>query len=177
MHRKKIYLIILLMLPAGAAGADEKCVQRPDAVQAYLRDHKGSSLVTVDDLLDPESREAWRKSGKEGLCPGFAASDLDGSGRIWYGLGLLYKKAGKTFEKLVLLSPDAGGLKEQTLSDLPLTGEASVVWRNTPGEYFDYNVNHNIQMPHDTIMYERIDKTATAYYLDKGKLRSVLTSD
>src|SRR5665213_1543695 len=109
MQFKQICLTVILIFSAAAAHADEKCTQKPGAVQAYLRDHKGASLVTFGDLLDPDSQEAWHKSSK-GLCPGFAVSDMDGSGRKWYGLSLLYKKDGKTFEKLILLSPDAGGL-------------------------------------------------------------------
>lgn len=179
MRLKLIYLALFFMLPAGAASAadDEKCLQKPEEVQTYLRDHKDVSLTTIDDLLDPESRELWHESARKGLCPGFAVSDMDGSGRKWYGLALLYKKDGKASEKLVLLSPGAGGLKEQTLYDEPVTGEPQVVWHNGPGEYFDYNTDRTFHISHDTIMYDRIEKTTTAYYLENGKLRSALTSD
>ncbi len=102
-----------------------------------------------------------------------AVVDLDGSGKLSYALALLRHEHGIAFEKLVIVM--AG--KSHTLEAAYKIGNPAVVWRGLPGVYVEFYSRHKTRISHDTVIYEHLEATASAYYLSHGKFRSILTSD
>lgn len=164
-----IAMSVLSLLTAIPAWAD--CEPLHPSVRIYLEANPEWSIVELKDLVADDQR-LWQDH-KRDQCPGMAVVDLDGSGKSSYALALLRHERGETFERLVVVT--AG--KPQTLDASQKIGNPAVVWRGEPGVYVEFSTRHKTRIAHDTIIYERFEASARAYYLSHGKFRSILTTD
>lgn len=154
-----------------ASPAVADCSALPSPVQTYLKLNPQWSLVEMRNL-EEDDQKLWQKLRSD-QCPGMAVVDLDGSGKLSYALALLRHEHGIAFEKLVIVM--AG--KSHKLEAAYKIGNPAVVWRGLPGVYVEFYSRHKTRISHDTVIYEHLEATASAYYLSHGKFRSILTSD
>lgn len=160
--------------------AEAECAPVPGAVQEYLHSNSGWSLVTVNDLVERD-KFLWEKFHR-GLCPGFAIVKLDGFSQDSYALALLKRSDDAVMEKAVLLTRRSGKFSAQELSpprnikytDIP---SPLVVWRAAPGRYQDLSSDKAINISSDSVIYEKMEAAATAYYLAHGRILSIVTSE
>jgi hypothetical protein len=164
-----------LLLAALSICACEQAAAQCDAgnhdVGAYLHAHSELSVVTLSDL--PEDDQALWKKAHGDSCPGMVAVDLDGTGRRSFALALLQRVNGKNVEQLVMLTGAASNvLVEPTDVISPF-----VVWRANPGRFPNLLTGADVHIPHESIVYEKIEATSTLFYRSHGKIRSLLASD
>lgn len=171
-------LIALMLLITNCTSAFAQCRTLPEVVQQYLRSEPGWSVVDSSDLV-PADNVLWERY-HAGLCPGMAVVDLDGAGQPSYGLALLNRESGQ--EKLVILRHQPSGFSADLV--VPPTSVSSaniisprVVWRVGAGNFRDRENGQITRVSHDAVVYEKLEATATAYYLEDGRYRSILTSN
>jgi hypothetical protein len=157
----------------GVARAD--CDEVPPPVQEALKAEPEWVLVQRKDLL--EEHRVFSDEARPGLCPGFAAADLEGEGRPSYALSLIKFEGTKTFQKLVVLRPDGDGFKPETLVDAREIAMPFVVFNVGPGTYDRAAGDKGVTVKTDSIVYARLFTGATQYYLAKGKFRSFAVTD
>ena len=176
----RVFFISLLMMFGVCASANAACESVPQDVQEYLRSEPGWAFVDVKDLVD-DDKSLWEQS-HHGLCPGVAIVDLDGKGQQSYALALLKGGSGRAIEKLVVIRRQSGRFMRWVLAppaNVMYTNVMApfVVWRTSPGTYRDLKSGHQVKLTHHGIVYEKMEATATVYYLSKGRFKSILTSE
>jgi hypothetical protein len=160
---------LAIAFPAAAA-----CGRDVSEVRSYLSAHPGWSSVEPADLPG-DDRALWAKY-HAGLCPGVAVVNLDGHGPS-FALALLHGSRGGLVETLVLLRIRGSRLAVTALRGPVKVTSPFVVWRTGPERAVDEATGKTVRTLHDSIVYEKMEATSTAYYLSDGRIRSLLASD
>lgn len=176
----RVFLLSLLMMLGFCASANAACDSVPQEVREYLRSAPGWAFVDVKDLVS-DDKSLWDQS-HDGQCPGIAIVDLDGKGQQSYALALLKTGSGQAVEKLLVIRRQSTRLVRRILvppTSVMYTNVAApfVVWKAGPGIYRDQKSGHHAKLAHDGIVYEKLEATATVYYLSRGRFTSILTSE
>jgi hypothetical protein len=149
--------------PAHAAGADP-CDNVPAAVSAYLKLNAPWVPVRISDL-SPDHQTLWNEA-HPGACPGVAAADFEGGGRLSYALALIRRDRRDGQEMLVFLRPRGAKLRPTTIEPPYPAGDPHVVWREPPGA-----------AAHDSIVFEALESAAQRYSVKNGRLKKAQISD
>ena len=166
---------LTLALSVLASQVQAACDPSPVIIAIALRHYKGWSLVTNRDL-DPYDQQLWR-TYHDDQCPGLASLDLDGRKVPAYAIAIRHRGPGPAHEILLLVSGTAKSLSTVVVADVPNAGVTKVVWRAPPGPVREFSTGRITNVAHDAFVFEAMEATATAYYIVKGRLRSILTTD
>lgn len=171
---RAIGLVAALILSCFSVAARADCNLLPRDVQAYLKSQQGWSVVTEDDLISDDVA-LWHKYHTN-QCPGFTAVALGPGKALSYALALLHRNRSEISEKLIVIEQRAGQPAYLQLVAVAPVVSPFVVWRAPPGIYRDEISRKSTRAPHDAIIYEKMEASATAYYLSDGRFHSVVTS-
>src|SRR5579863_2767229 len=168
MRQRAMILVAAGLFACGITPAWANCAALPRSAQAYLKLHPGWAPVTEKDLVSDDVT-LWQSHHVD-QCPGITALKLDSSDRATYALALLHRETDRTNAKLVVVEPGTSQVTD-LVAATPVTSPY-VVWRAPPGMFRDQISGKSIRIPHDAIIYEKMEASAMAYYLAKGKFRS-----
>lgn len=127
-------------------------------------------MLTLSDL-HPDDRRLWLQA-RPGVCPGFSVVKLSAKSAPAFAVAMVRPSAKGQREKAVLV---AG--RSWVLADREVGGAPFVVWRAGPGPTQAWDGGPVIQVRWDSVVVEKLEASAVQFYLDEGRLRSVVTSD
>jgi hypothetical protein len=153
----------------------DACSTLPSDVRQYLLTQPGWHVVDTKDLVS-DDQILWQKN-RPALCPGMTIVDLDGTGNKAYALAMLHSEGSDLLEKLVVVSRRGGAQKIDVLVTAEIVPSPWVVWRNSPGTAREFDSGQTTVIPTDSIIYEKMESTATLYFLSGDKFRSILITD
>lgn len=155
--------------------AQATCDVLPAELPSYVNGNAGWKVVSEKDL-SRDDQELWPRY-HHNACPGFTTADLDGAGQSYSAIALLRSEKGQLIERLIVVSRKADQLVEQEVVGPTSVSTPWVVWRTKSGRVFDYDTGMHIDVPHDSIIYEKMEASAFQYYMLDGRLRSILVSE
>jgi len=172
MRRWSVWVLAAMAsgLASAAAAAPDPCAHPPAAVQGMLKD--GWRLLTLVDL-EPDDRALWAATHAP-ACPGFAVARMDGGGAPAYAVALLRARGGRVEETVRLRLP---GFAVDRVLMAPAIDSRIVVWRAGPGPTRAWDGGPTVRVAHDSVIVELMEASATQYFLSRGRLRSIQTSD
>jgi hypothetical protein len=171
-------LFIRLMLAASllsAAPALADCKARPKPVRDYMKTRPSWVVVTESHLGDAD-RALWKREHKA-ACPGIAVVDLDGSGQKSYALAVLSRVKDVRYERLILLQASGKKLLPKTLVAAFPQGDPIVVWRSRARAVRAYGSRQRIPLPAESIRFEKLGMSSKVFYLENGKIETVLVEN
>lgn len=80
-------------------------------------------------------------------------------------------------EKVVVLGPTGTPFTNYTLVSQMQVGSPFVVWRRGPGRLTEFETGRAVDLAHDAVIYEKMESTSTAFYLEGNVFRSLLVTD
>ena len=172
-RQRAICLVAACLMTCWATSANANCRPLPPAAQAYLKSHPDWSPVAENDLVSDDVLLWQRYHANQ--CPGMAVVKLSSGGNVSYALALLHREGDRTTEKLVVIERNSS--RTTDLVSAAIVVSPFVAWRAAPGIFHDQISNKDIHVRHDAIIYEKMEASATAYYLVNGKFRPVVTSN
>ena len=116
----------------------------------------------------------WRSHHAE-ACPGIATVKLGPRRELSYALALLNHRDDQIDERLLVIKSRSGQAAELVAATRVVS--PYVVWRAQPGVLHDRISGKVIHIHRDAIIYEKMEASATAYYVANGKFHSVVTSN
>ncbi|ESQ87690.1 hypothetical protein ABAC460_18630 [Asticcacaulis sp. AC460] len=144
------------------------CTVDDPKVKAYLSTLPGWHVITNADLYADDA--ALWKEHRGNACPGLARVDLQGEGRTSYGLVILSKDR----MRMVVLVDAKSGFTEHILFDGPL--DHMVVHTEAPGPAYEFETREKIQIPNQSLVFEKLEVGAVLYYWRNGKLEEIIVS-
>lgn len=167
--------LVVCLATAGCSNVSAGCSTLPKSVSTYVTANAGWSVVSLADL-PRDDQDLWHQYHKD-LCPGVAELKLYGPADKSIAIALIKKSNGQILEKLVLLS----GIKSPSVPEeiVPATSVTTpfVVWKTRPGIYKDQDTSTNVHIANESIIYEKMESTSTQFYVEDGKLKSLLASE
>ena len=156
---------------SGQAFAADSCQPVPAAVSRYLTASPGWRLVEPRDLV-PDDRALWGRH-HAAACPGMAEVKLSGPKDRAFAIAVIKTSDGRMRERLVLIRKSR---QPQVLTDI--AGDApSVVWKAGPGDARAFGTGKRIRIPNESFVFEKMEASATQYFLRSGKIETLLISD
>ncbi len=174
--RKVCALLCMPLLGATAQGRD--CTALPTAARVALAPElqQGWRIVATADLPS-DDRALWHQY-HPGQCPGVATGHFSNSDDVAYSIALLHSSsAGQYTEELLLLVPIRASYSLKTVVSRTRVVSPFVVWKLPPGRYKALYTKSAVFIPLDSFVYEKMEATATQYFMRDGHLRSILISD
>ena len=162
-------ILLGIALTSWATTAHAGCDTLPAPVAAYVRAHPGWAVVQVADLVS-DDQALWAQYHK-GLCPGWTKAKLDATRRAFYAVAVISRSQ----EKLVLIDTATGHARELVPADRVTS--PMVVWSVGPGMTHDQNTGRDLRVATESIIYEKMEAVATQYFMENGKMHSVLTAN
>ena len=136
----------------------------------------GWRVVTLEDLPE-DDRDLW---GREhaGQCPGAVVGRFTDDSRYSYAVALLQSgPGGKLLEQLVAILPAGNRLSRVVLVKPTTVVSPFVVWAVPPGKYAGVDGAPAVSVPHDSIIYEKMEATANQFFYLDGRFRSIQTAE
>jgi len=163
--------------------AQQKGPEIPETLAAAIKKVAPSaSLVTPRDVDETACAPV-------GQAPGLLHADFDGDGRADYA-ALLKKETGKEktwegrtlrearFSFVLFLDDGSGGYKPRVVRRYPdFLPTAAVLDLQSAGTVRHRETRKNVKLPNPGVMLSFCEKSATAYYIVDGKIRSVPIAD
>lgn len=177
MRIRKISALICMPL-LGATAQGRNCAALPRAAQAALatEQQQGWRIIATADL--PSDDQALWHQYHPGQCPGVATGHFSKSSDVAYSLALLHSSStGQHTEELLLLVPIGASYSRKTVVGPTRVVSPFVVWKLPPGRYKALYTKSAVFIPLDSFVYEKMEATATQYFMRDGRLRSILISD
>jgi hypothetical protein len=170
----------ICFLPISAMSATDPCAVPPGVVSLYLHDHSQWRLTTLASL-GADDADLWLRH-QPGHCPGWTSARLSSSSTVSYGLSVYRRDSAKIEEALIVLRRSSGRTQAQpltTFSMTPVGGDIVkyVVWTGSPGKYRSWDGSRSLRLRHQTLIYEHLEANAEAFYLRRGRFRSIVTSN
>jgi hypothetical protein len=163
-------LAALLPMPALA-----DCKTRPKPVRDYMKTRASWVVVTEGHLSDAD-RAMWKREHKT-ACPGIAVVDLEGNGQKSYALAVLNRVKDVRYERLVLLQASGKKLLPKTLVAAFPQGDPIVVWRSRAKAVRAFGSRQRIALPAESIRFEKLGMSSKVFYLENGKIETVLVEN
>jgi hypothetical protein len=166
--------LLLMGSPSRAQGcADSLMRSIPAGIISGL---PGWSVVTVRDLPN-DDKKLWATAHGD-RCPGIAVGNFTGDRKPSYAVAFIRKApSGQLFEQLVLFAAYGPGRYRVVAVRPTEVVSPFVVWVAPPGTYSGVEQGGNIKIANDSFVYEKLEAFATQYYLDRGRLRSLVSSN
>jgi hypothetical protein len=173
-------LIVSLLLACDAVQADRQPAELRRALERF---HAGATIVASEDMDGTACAPL-------GESPGLVAADLNGDGRQDYGVLLRLKYTGKEtrwqgtllreaqFSFVIFIGQGDGEFRTRVVrrytDDIPTS---VTIGLREPGVIRHRITGKDIRLARPGIMMSFCEKSATIYYLDGDKLRSIPFSD
>jgi hypothetical protein len=171
---RRLLLAALLTLAPAAVAQSSICLS---AIPDYLR-------ITVEQdnwkILQPQDLTVrdlpiW-KVNHVGQCPGIASGNFYPKAQSSYIIALIRRDDERVEEQTLLLTLDKKNRTETSVIIPPAAVNAiAVVWRLPRGHWRGID-GSNVSIPQDSFVSEHIISTATQYYYDGKRLKSLLLS-
>lgn len=181
----KVVALNLILIVNGYALSGEPSALQPcvsllpkEGLKKITISFKDWRILEKNDI-DSDDQILWDKA-HGGECPGVAVGDYDGSKEKQYAILIIPKDSVKRQFKLLLLKNNPSEKYTiRTIYEADNAGDAyPVIYTGDSGTYSDlYDENTKVEVNHDAIICEFIEKGAFAFYYKKGKYKKLLISD
>lgn len=174
-------LFFLMAVWMSTASASMSCESLSKDISGILKTEPQWTLLDIENLVE-DDQELWQQHHM-GSCPGAVAVDLAGSGERSYALALLRNDGRRgVSEKVIIATWKNGRLVKRILvpaTNIKYTEVASpfVIWKVSAGTYRDLVTGSEIKIRHEGIVCEKIEATATLYYFQDKRYKSILLSE
>ncbi len=171
--RLTILTLLAALLPFGVlAEARANCADLPTPVREVLAAEPGWELVQLRHFYQ-EEEEFWQEFYGR-TCPGYAAADIDGSGKPSYAVSLINQSGAVEQHKLLVLRPEGAGFTKIELPPAQRKNIAMFVIKQAPGKYVDWDSGKAVEVATESFLLGAFASATIMHYFADGTFHHLL---